>query len=152
MTLSRYLPGPRALCALMILALPLIAEGGPPEFKSTLVSCGQSCLLFATPPFDQTPDGALEPLLKGNVTVNGQAEVSAQVFGATPLATYDVYVAGDAGPVLAGLLTTDASGDGSLSSAPLPQGTYISGVFLLRDSDGDGDIETKIQTGFVITP
>jgi hypothetical protein len=48
-----------------------------------------------------------------------------------------------------GLLGTNPAGEG-VANIPLPPDTYVSGVLLMRDSDGDGFFDPRIFTGFVV--
>jgi hypothetical protein len=138
--------------------MPLLAYGAPP-FKSTLIPCGNWC-----GGFDDGPGGSFESFFEAGTapepaTLEGQAGVGAtgvlkvQVQGATANTTYEVYMADvNLGPVhLGNPLVTDNNGDGNVNNT-LPAGTYISGVFLMRDTDFDSEFEPRIETGFVIGP
>lgn len=148
---ARHLFAKRAICAVMFMAMPLVAYGGGPPFKSTLVPCDAWC-----GPFGST-EGFVFPgepaLLEGQATVGATGVLKVQVKGATPNEFYQVWVAQAGGPAMSlpNPLSTDSSGDGSVNNALLA-GTYISGVFLTRDSNvpPNGVQDPRIATGFVI--
>ncbi|MBI4887927.1 MAG: hypothetical protein HY824_12605 [Acidobacteria bacterium] len=147
----RYLPAKRAMYAAIFLAMPLLAYGGGPPFKATLIPCDTWC-----GPFGAT-EGFVFPgepaTLTGLAGVSATGVLKVQVKGATPNQFYQVWVAQVFGPAapLPNNLSTDASGDGTVNNT-LPAGTYISGVFLTRDSNVPPNFiqDPRIATGFVI--
>ena len=153
----RHLSAMRAICAMVFIAMPLVAYGGGPPFKSTLVPCNTWCGSFGsgTESFVFPPEPAL---LTGTAGVSATGVLKVKVSGATPDQFYQVWVAQVFAPAmqLPNILSTDSSGDGTVNNT-LSTGTYISGVFLMRDSNAppyfpgpNGIQDPRIATGFVI--
>lgn len=136
---------------LAISLFPSLARSAPP-FKSTLIPCDISCGGFVGLAGTEAFVAPGEPAtLDGFAAVGATGVLKVKVSGATPFVTYQVWVGElSAGPIsLTNTLSTDGAGDGTGNNT-LPMGTYISGVFLMRDSDGNTFLDPRIQTGFDI--
>ncbi len=143
------------------LAMSLLASPAHSQFRSTLLSCpnaindlcGNFYVVTATP----------EPLTDGFARVFPTGILRVKVVGAFPNATYEVVMTSSAGGLfhVVGFLSTDAFFGDGVVNIPLPPDTYVSGVVLMRNSDGSPPCafpcsptgtgtDPRIFTGFVI--
>ncbi len=136
-----------------LLAIPLMTSSayGGPVLKTHLIPCDFTCGSFGIPGTEGFVGPGEPATLSGDVVASSTGVLKIKVLGATPNVTFTVLVGNFVtGPtLLPATLTTDGAGDG-VTTNNLSPGTYISEVFLLRDTDNNTVLEPRILAGFLI--